>query len=97
MCCYMRVRANNANDNSRRIHLAFVTHKWNVVISNVTSFLAPNPDLRNRWNVPLDDTCVRGHFVQIDIQVCALCECLLALLRTHNGVIKAGVRENNMI
>lgn len=66
----MRVWANNANDSNRRIHLAFVTYKWNVVISNVTSFLAPNPDLRSRWNVPLDDTCVRGHFVEIDIQVC---------------------------
>lgn len=32
---------NDANDNNRRVHLAFPTHKWNVVNLNVTSFLAP--------------------------------------------------------
>lgn len=32
---------NDANDNNRRVHLAFSTHKWNVVNLNVTSFLAP--------------------------------------------------------
>lgn len=52
-CFYMRLWANHANDNNRCAPLAFPTHKWNVVNSNVTSFPAQNSDFRGKWNAPL--------------------------------------------
>lgn len=34
--CYTQVPANNANNNRRHVHLAFLTWKWNAVTLNVT-------------------------------------------------------------
>lgn len=39
---------NDANNDNRRVHLAFPTHKWNVDNSNVTSFLALKLNINGR-------------------------------------------------
>lgn len=49
VCCRMQLWANSANKN-RHIHLTFPSHKWNIVNSDVMSFLAPNPDSQAKWN-----------------------------------------------
>lgn len=43
-CCYMQVRANNANNNNRHIHLAFPASNWNSVNSNVMELVTPKSD-----------------------------------------------------
>lgn len=48
VCCHMRVWANKANDNNRRVSFAFLTCKCNVVSSNVMSLRAPN---LNFWGI----------------------------------------------
>lgn len=52
VCGLVWVWANNANGNNRLTHLAFPAHKWNVVDSNVTPFLALKFDFRSKWITP---------------------------------------------
>lgn len=44
LCHYQLVFANSSKNNNGRIHLAFPNSCWNIYSSNVTSFLALNPD-----------------------------------------------------
>lgn len=54
--------ANNANNNNRRLHLPFLTYKWNG-IKNVLSFLGPNSKFWSKWNAP--SHCVLSHSATI--------------------------------
>lgn len=50
---YHQVRADNAHDNNRQVHLALAAYIGNVVNSNVTSPLAPKSGCRGDLNAPL--------------------------------------------
>lgn len=53
LCWYMQMWANSANNNNRRVHLAFPTSSWTAINSNVTSSVAPVPNFPSKWNASI--------------------------------------------